>query len=1512
MRSKTIKRLAVLIAVLVLIGGTSFFVQRAQIKRLAKSVVDEAEIAEKKGDLVEAESRLRGHLQNVPNNLDVQFKYANLLLRMGKTPQRQEDALRIYNGILSRDPGNTDVRRRMMELLFEMGRYVSAQGLSAQGELLILLGSQPLENKDGDLQFRMGRCYEQAGDWANAEKYYQAAIKHKASQSLDAYVRRAFLFRNRLGQPDVADTVIQAMVESAPKNHKVYLERGRYRRGFGSRGAGDDFQKALELAPVKDKIEIYLEIAKLAEKEKGKDEARKILERELKTAPESVALKDELIKLELSISNYDRAIEILQSSLKASPNLTFHRWLLALVQAERGDNRGLQTQIEALKSIGFAPNLLRLLTAYYNINKHEYAIAKQLLLPLQSEFVGDVSLKSRVNKLLALCYNHLGDPELQREAYLRTLKDNPGDYAARRGWIAILINQGETDRAIEEYEKLVINVPEVRLDLAGLLIARNRVRPAVGRDWSKVDRLIADAAAESPDAVRPTIVQAESLLAQGRAEDAANLLEKARSKHPKSVEIWVAQIIVLSKSPARVEEARALLEKADQQLGDLVELRLTRAKFSATKKGPEVIAVLNKLAQNIDRFSKDDQQRLLTGLADEYIRQEDLQAANRLWLEVAQLVPNNIEPRRKLLNLAFMMANEEEIKKNIKEIERIEGSEGLIGKYCQERYLVFQAEQASKKSQQQAKQAKDAQSEADRLSYQKASEESQQRAQAFRTEAHLLINQLMSRRGDWSVIHLALAQLEEQELGLSQANLDEKQRQEKLERIINSYLRAIELGQRDSNTVRHAVQLLFLVGRGNEALELYSRSSVESQPGDDRAEQWAAKQALRNKDFRQAEQITRKALITNAGDFEEWLLLTQILLVGGNPDVAEIELRKAVELSKNDPVRWITLVKFLTETKQPEKAEKAYSEAQINLAQVAQPKAALALAECSELLGRAYEGGSNPDRVKKWYAEAKSLFEKAQAAQPNELSITRRLTQFFLQTRQINEAESQLRAILKRGARTDKPTVEVAWARRMLALTLIGKGDPEQSRTALALFEPTGQTGAATKAPETPEDQRVLARVLEAQKTPEYRKRAIEILNSLVGKNPDSFEDRLLLAQLNDYAGDWLTARQQYEELIKRTENREDPESRARRATGLDQFIKGLIRRGQAGESQELVKAQELVDKLKRLQPDELNPLVLEVAINRVQSQIENEVALKPDRSQVEKAAALKRAKNHLEKATAIIRAFADRPSLTPTMLGILADQAEALNELELAQNLLNQLVAKSPTTGGTVKLAEFLGRRGEVTKALDLCAPLWQTTREPELLNVVCFAIAFRPGNTVGPADLKRLIDWLTQALKQKPESTTLMGSLANLQERQGLYPQAEELYRRAIEHGDRNGNSYNNLAWLMALRDGGNLKDALEYVNRAIDLKGPKPDFLDTRGIVHLAAGENQLAITDLENAVAGDPSPSKYFHLAEAYLKANKLIEAKKNWEAANVKKGWEHGLHALEQPTFQKVSIELGKR
>ena len=173
----------------------------------------------------------------------------------------------------------------------------------------ILLNREENKN-DGNLLFLMGRCCEDGKNDVDAVKWYRKAIEHNAPQQIEAYQRLATLLRGQLNQPKDADQAIEEMVQSAPKNYLVYLERGRYRRQFGLPESGADFQKALELAEATP--EVYLEMAKTAETESGYDAAQQILEDGLKKTPASAEIYEALTDLEWRSGHTDQAVKILE------------------------------------------------------------------------------------------------------------------------------------------------------------------------------------------------------------------------------------------------------------------------------------------------------------------------------------------------------------------------------------------------------------------------------------------------------------------------------------------------------------------------------------------------------------------------------------------------------------------------------------------------------------------------------------------------------------------------------------------------------------------------------------------------------------------------------------------------------------------------------------------------------------------------------------------------------------------------------------------------------------------------------------------------------------------------------------------------------------------------------------------------------------------------------------------------------------------------------------------------
>ena len=86
---------------------------------------------------------------------------------------------------------------------------------------------------------------------------------------------------------------------------------------------------------------------------------------------------------------------------------------------------------------------------------------------------------------------------------------------------------------------------------------------------------------------------------------------------------------------------------------------------------------------------------------------------------------------------------------------------------------------------------------------------------------------------------------------------------------------------------------------------------------------------------------------------------------------------------------------------------------------------------------------------------------------------------------------------------------------------------------------PAGQEGKILERKNLadPEDLRVLARVLDLQRTLVHRKRAIEILETLADKNLATSEDRFSVARLYEAIGEWQKAREKYRELNLRTRN---------------------------------------------------------------------------------------------------------------------------------------------------------------------------------------------------------------------------------------------------------------------------------------------------------------------------------------------------------------------------------------
>ena len=1454
MGPKTVKRLAVVAVVLVLAIVSVFLIQRRQVARLGGANLAEAERAVERGDLETAEQLYIQHVQVFPDDLDAKLKFADVLLKGSRTPARLSQVQAIYNQILDREPGRLDVRRLLAEILATNGGGGNAR--LGRDNLEILLNAKP---DDGALEYLMGRCRETLGEHEAAAASYKSALAHGVPETdkFDAYQRMATLLRERLKKTAEADQAIEEMVQSDSKNYHSYLVRGRYLRAFDSSPEAmkkivADYEEALKLAPKE--ASIYLELARVAAEAKppNLEEAARILKAGREADPRNVSIYMMLANIEQYRSGKPEvAEEILLQGVEQVPDSLELRISLADKLAQRGATVALKAQIVEMARIGLNPQYLDYYEAYYAVNMKDWTGARRILVEkLQSlDLSNQLALRASVNDLISRCYAHLGDPERQRAALNSSVRDNPNNISVRVEWIADLAAQGEVDQAIDEYRKLAPQVPQVRLLLVDQLLIRNQRTPETRRDWKEIEDLIALAAKDAPQAPQPVLAKARVLQAQGKSSEAKSVLEAAvgrDSKGPGVASLWAALAGLQTNFPAALK----VLDDAQAKLGDQFEFRIARAKILAARGGPDTTAALTAVTENLNALPTEQRVDVLQAVAAELSRRDDPAGAARLMAQAASMAPNDLQPRLLLLSLGIQADDKAFIEQALAEIRRIEGPESNNARYGEVEYKIWQA----KVKKDPAEQAR------------------------LRSEARTMLAELSARRPDWSVIPLATAKLDEEDLKLATDENDKKQRQS---RLADLYRQAVDMGQRNLAVVRRGTEMLVASGRTAEVTQLWNKVPILSGNGElSGLERTVLNSVISDKDYKSALEIVRQRVEARPDSFAERILLVQLLLAEKRPDEAEAELNKAVALDRSDANRWVALVQYLVSSKQIDKAEQAVKDLQ---KAVPADNLAMTMAQCADLIGQGYQAATREPQKAIWFDEAKTWYEKAQAAKPGEFALRRATTEFLLRTNQLPEVESLLTEVLKRPG--DFNAADLDWARRTLALSYVVRSelqrDYPQAIKALAIFNPSG--GSDSKPIETPEDLRVVARIYEAQKTPSYRKKAVEILEKLNNDRVSTAEDQFLLARIYAANGEWSKAQSEYRRLLEESKAIDTPQKLNSRVAILVQYAAQLIPQIKSAEDRQAAEeAQGLIDQLKAIQPDAFNVLSLQARLDKTQGRI--------------------------DEAVAKLKTVAERPGLSPGLALATARLAEDLEQNDLAERLFKLNATASSRLQDRLEYVAFLGRRGRAKEAIDVCDPLWTSTPNPGALVSTVLDVLFSAKTEIDAAQVERVSRWVERSIQQNPKSSLFLIAMGNIRERQNRYADAEALYRRAIALSNGDVVPLNNLAWLMALK-GEKSAVPLELINRAIAIQGPIPEFLDTRAIVHLSAGESKLAIRDLEDAVAIAPSAVKYFHLAQASLEAGDKPAAKESLEKARTLGLVKGNLHPLELGVYQQVVSAL---
>lgn len=605
--------------------------------------------------------------------------------------------------------------------------------------------------------------------------------------------------------------------------------------------------------------------------------------------------------------------------------------------------------------------------------------------------------------------------------------------------------------------------------------------------------------------------------------------------------------------------------------------------------------------------------------------------------------------------------------------------------------------------------------------------------------------------------------------------------------------------------------------------------------------QLSAELALSRDDKTGALEQARKAVSVDGKDYRDQLWLAQVCWAAGHRPESGEALRRAVTLAPTSQEAWAAYLDYLVKSK-PEDRPSSLKDVTPNSA-LREAVAKLPQDQAAPLLTY---GETSRDRQA--LAERRLLNDLA--ANPNDPALLLQIGAYHATLGDGPGAQAPLERVLL--AETHATKLQQAEARRKLALIAASAGGNEAALKALKLIDVN-----LIDRPDSVEDRRLKA--LFSAMRPGGQRAAIRQFEELARALPPTTDEKFILGGLYEATGDWPNARGSYRAAL--ATQSENPSYQA-------VLARGLILHG------ELAEARSLLDGLERQLPN--SPAAIELR------------------------ALLLIAEGQGARADQIVKDYTrDKEQLLPVFASLL----ERGKRFESAEDLYRSFASKSGQPEATLVLAEYLGRRGKTAEALDLCEVAWRTC-PPGAVGLACVTVLF--ASAASDEFTQRVVSRLEVATRDHPDELSLRYDLANLYSKIERYEEAEAIFREARNKAPNAPGPLNNLAWLIANAHGKpRSEEALSLIEKAIAIAGPIPGLLDTRAAAHLAMGRSDLAIADLEAALAISPAPDMYLHMAQALAVAGDRNRSRTALEAAKEAGLDVAGLHPLDRKIYQMV-------
>jgi tetratricopeptide (TPR) repeat protein len=979
-----------------------------------------------------------------------------VLAKASRDGRGLEEAIKVQNQILAKDPKRLDARKQLIELNIRAGMVLNA-GFFRAAETAAKLYLEAKGPEDAEAHRLLARALEGVSRLGNDDSVLDEAIKqYEWAETLqggdvDGGVRLAFLLRSK-GRIEDASKQLEKLLEKGPKSAAVRLARMEYFRTEPVRDSAstrenqkrvrEELAAALELAP--GDLNARLISAEFAVRENnltGPGGAR-----------EHLAAIDPASKTDLRINLIKGMIDLREQK----PDEAIENWRTGLIQTGGSDAELTWRLAWVLLRMGRVRDAEPLMAQYNRLvngstvepkPEYRYLVA---LAYLQRGNADDAikeleAIRDKINRdLLAAhlvtlggAYEGVREDAKALDAYTRATKL---DGAGAQPWIAIARIQlsSDVDTAVETLKRGLIAVPDdptMLVLLAQVLLQREVARPEPRRNWKEFLGYLEIARKNAPKAPDVAQLTADYLAVTGQSDECLKLL-KGSTEASNSPGLWLARVNALGRL-GRQSEALAVLDEAVKKAGDNAAFRITRARFLIDL--GQVTAARTVLKDGLDKLPTDQWPQLFKALGDYYRDRNDILAARKAYDEWLKLKPDSPEPYLALFEMARSKGHSPEMSAQLDAMKKVLGEKSLYWKTARAEYLL----QVKPKEP-----ANTAPEDKERLA-----------------DAENVIKEITATAPSQPAGHMLTARLM-----LIRNRPDD---------AIDAYKKALPL-RGGQVALQPLVGLLVQQHKDDEIKQLreqYSAFSID-------LDRLAGAATLQMGDTEKAEQMARKMVQGDPQNLDAAVWMVRVLNTIGKGQEAEETLRIKTQQRPEDPNAWVQLL----------------------MLQVAHNDRAAARATVETMKQKVKN--DRPDllwatcyRVLELRELADESFVAALRNWPDDVRVRQAAIDYYETTLRPELAELSLRHLLKVMPGLD-------WAKRRLALNLSARRNDES-----ALAEAMALVKEDPKGTESPDERMLRAIVLSRSLDPARRVEAIAVLEALVAEVPDSLKLHEVLAR---------------------------------------------------------------------------------------------------------------------------------------------------------------------------------------------------------------------------------------------------------------------------------------------------------------------------------------------------------------------------------------------------------------